>query len=162
MGQIGVGEDLQENEEFWAKLEECRLFEIRYPRGGQYNDGFELNGHLFRQTPAELLTLLNDLGIEYTLHDEMPVLEKNKFGIPMNSCHPINTESGFKWLELNGWQRVLGHEAHVSVWPSGLEIKINLNSLSWFCVALEDVERAIELEANMQKLGIVSFDARTT
>ncbi|UII25057.1 hypothetical protein LVD15_17300 [Fulvivirga maritima] len=144
-----------DSEVFASTLEKCRLFKLKYPKGGQYNDGFELNGTLHRNSAHELLGLLDDLGVDYMLHDTEPELEKDQYGFAINWCRPIVVDNKKKWLELNNRSECFGFKTYLQVNPDQYTITFNFNSTSWYDVVLEDVERALSFENELDRRGLV-------
>ncbi|UZR96507.1 hypothetical protein [Chondrinema litorale] len=146
---------LYNSEAFQSKIKQCKIFKLKYPKGGHYNDGFELNGEVNRTTTNELLKLLDDLGVKYLLHEAEPILEKDKYGLTINWCRPIELNNLKMWLELNNWCECYGFKTFIHVNPTNFSVTFNFNSKSWYNVTLEDVERAYLFEKELERHGLI-------
>ncbi|MBT32434.1 MAG: hypothetical protein CMO01_22450 [Thalassobius sp.] len=147
--------ELYSSEAFKSKLSKCKIFKLKYPKGGHYNDGFELNGEIKRASANELLSLLDDLGVKYVIHDTEPILEKDKHGLRINWCRPIELNNQKMWLELNNWCNCFGFKTFIHINPTNYSITFNFNSESWYNVKLEDVERALLFEKELEKRNLL-------
>ena len=140
--------DIPKNEELRDELKKCTLFRLKYPKGGHYNDGFELLGKLVFTDSKALLEGLDSIGAEYFLHKEKPE----------RWCPPPFDAEGFQyWIEYKNECECFGYKTHICVGTgtSDFSIEFNFNSTSWYDVVLEDVKRAISFENVLISRGLL-------
>ncbi|WP_221801517.1 hypothetical protein [Oceanobacter mangrovi] len=129
--------DLYQTEEFRSELRGCQIFRLKYPRGGHYNDGFELLGELKFASGEELLKALDVLGVNYRVHSEKPQVW----------CPPpLAIGSKKYWVEYDSFVTCFGFKTYVKVGTCEPLLEFNFNSVSWYEVTLEDVKRAASFE----------------
>ena len=146
MNMIGLGESLKPNEDFRTKVGALRLFVLSSPRGGQYNDGYQLNLYLVFESDQEQLRLLDFIGVDYQISDQKPEPpEEEQFRY--NSPIPINVGNGEQWLHLKHAAHIFDHKAYLDAWPQRL--RINRNHSSWYSITLDDVESLLNIETKL-------------
>lgn len=137
------------SEEFRAELKKCTLFQLKYPRGGHYNDGYELLGKLRFDDSKALLEGLNSIGAEYLLHKEKP----ESWTPP-----PFHLEGHQYWIEYNSFFECFGYKTHICIGTnsSDFSIEFNLRTTSWYDVLIEDVKRVVAFEKVLISRGLLS------
>ncbi|TAA41709.1 hypothetical protein [Corallincola spongiicola] len=129
--------DFYQSEEFRNELRVCRLFRLKYPRGGHYNDGFELLGEIKFANGEELLKALDVIGVRYKIHSEKPQVW----------CPPpLAVGSETCWIEYENIVTCFGYKTYVKIGTCEPSLEFNFNSVSWYEVTLEDVKRAASFE----------------
>jgi len=140
--------ELYQSQEFREALKECKIFRLKYPRGGHYNDGFELLGKLVFTDGKLLLEGLGAIGANYLLHKEKPECW----------CPPPFDVEGIKyWIEYKNECECFGYKTYIRIGTetSDFSIEFNFNSTSWYDVIIEDVQRAISFERILISNGIL-------
>jgi len=130
------------------ELKKCSLFKLKYPRGGHYNDGFELLGKLVFEDGRALLNGLDAIGAEYVLHKEKP----ERWTPP-----PFDVDEIKYWLEYKNNFECFGYKTHISIGTgtTDFSIEFNFNSTSWYDVIIDDVKRAISFEKVLVAQGLL-------
>ena len=108
---------------------------MKSPRGGQYNDGFEILGELKFSDARKLLSSLDIIGVNYIVHEKQPEVW----------CPPPFCLGGKQlWIEYENSCECFGYRAHITIGTCSPDFSIvfNFNSASWFDVSIEDVKRA--------------------
>lgn len=141
--------DDYDSKEFRAELKKCTLFQLKYPRGGHYNDGYELLGKLVYADSKALLEGLNSIGAEYFLHKEKP----DSWTPP-----PFYLEGHKYWIEYNNFFECFGYKTYICIGTgsSDFSIEFNLRNTSWYDVLIEDVKRAVAFEKTLISCGVLS------
>lgn len=138
---IGFGSGLEENHELITKMKKLRWFKISYPKGGHYNDGYELYLTLNYDSAESLISDLGVFGIEYLILESADRGDNQDY------------RTGLCEYRLNGktvvvsyskFQKVLNYSAYISIGSDYLSI--NLNQSSWYYVTLDDINAATEVE----------------
>ena len=142
--------DAFKNEELSDELNKCTFFRLKYPRGGQYNDGFELLGKMVFANGKALLEGLDAIGLEYFLHKEKP------------ECWcppPFDVEGLQYWIEYKNECECFGYKTYICVvtGTSDFSIEFNFNSTSWYDVVMDDVKRAISFEKVLISRGLLQM-----
>ncbi|SFM21964.1 hypothetical protein [Marinobacter zhejiangensis] len=143
---MSSGYDLYQSQAFRDELEKCQVFYLKHPRGGHYNDGFELLGVIETGSAEELLALLGILGVPHTLHKQKP------------ECWcppPLEIGGETLWLEYENRFECFGFPAYVTVGTSNNTVEFNFNSISCYDVTLDDVKRAVAFEEALRSQGIL-------
>ncbi|ODC03842.1 hypothetical protein BFW38_10095 [Terasakiispira papahanaumokuakeensis] len=139
--------DLYESAPFRDAISQCRVFRLKHPRGGQYNDGYELLGTIQCDDSKTLLSYLSALGIKIKWHQESP-----DFWCPP----PLIIEGKPFWIEYDHYFVIRGLTAYVTIDTTDHNLTFNLNSTSWFDVTLDDVKNAIKFEQLLEELNIIN------
>ncbi len=141
--------DIHNSDEFRSKLKKCTLFRLKRPRGGLYNDGFEILGTLVFRNGKELLKALDILEIDYALHDEK---------LPKWMPPPLEVEGRTYWIEYENYcASCLGHRTSILIrtGPEDYSIEFNFNSKSHYYVAMVDIDRALVFEKVLESKGLL-------
>lgn len=131
------GYDLYQSEEFEREMGKLRISRLKYPRGGHYNDGYELLATLKCGSIKELLSLLDRLGIIYSMHSEKP---------PFWCPPPVMIDGNEQWIEYKNQFEYFGFNTYITVGTTEFYIEFNLNTGSWYDVTMDDVKNAINFE----------------
>lgn len=140
------GTDLYQSRAFRNELEKCQVFYLKGPRGGHYNDGFELLGVIETDSAEALLALLDTLGVPYTAHKQKP------------DCWcppPLELAGETLWIEYEHRFDCFGFSAYITVRTSDNSVEFNFNSTSCYDVTLDDVKRAVGFEKELRSRGIL-------
>jgi len=146
---MASGYDVYSSAEFQEAIEKCQIFWLKGPRGGHYNDGFELLGRIKCGNPETLFSYLDALGVKVTLHKEEP------------DCWcppPVFMGGSNYWIEYENRFEIRGINAVILIATTTLELEFNLNSTSWYDVTVDDVKRAIKFEKILAEKNIVDVD----
>ncbi len=135
------------SQEFKTELKKCNIFKIKSPKGGHYNDRFELNAIIAAENEAQLLNYLERLGVCHTVHNEEP-----KQWCPP----PIVLNGTKKWIEYNAQCECFGYKTCVHIGTTNLTIEFNFNSDNLYEVSINDLKRAVEFEKTLKLNGFVS------
>lgn len=138
--------DVYNSQQFRDELEKCQVFYLKYPRGGHYNDGYELLGLIETDSAEALLGLLDTLGIPHTIHKQKP----DPWCPP-----PLSLGGESLWIEYKNRFDCFGFSTHATVRTSDNSVEFNFNSTSWYDVTLEDVKRAIRFEKELLTQGVL-------
>lgn len=150
--------------EFSTLLDRCQFFFLKRPRGGQYNDGYELNGILKAESQSQFLGYLEKLDLSYTRQTEAskPVNEADfdtlvdyiaattdyaQLNLPEATTQP--------WLVYKKRNHCLSLPFHLTLSATPFEIHLNANGSSWYEVTTEDLNRALQFEEKMNALGLL-------
>lgn len=148
---------------FATRLKQCRLFRLKHPRGGQHNDGYELNAILKAENQQEFLHYLKQLELVFYRQEEAPKhLEESDFDSLSSYLKAVNntghiqlSESHSKqWLFYEKHNQCLGIPVHLSLTIKPFEIHLNRNGLSWYEVTLDDIQCALQLESKIRAKGL--------
>ncbi len=129
--------EIYQSEEFKSELRKCQIFRLKYPRGGQYNDGYKLLGKITLSDGKELLKALDTIGVTYFLYSQEPA----------EWCPPafiVDTENC--WMKYENQSKCFGFRTYITIGISDFSIEFNFNSTSWYDVTLDDVKQAICFE----------------
>lgn len=141
------GKDLYNSQLFRDELNKCKIFTLKYPRGGQYNDGHELLGSISTKNGSELLLLLDTLGVPYKAHTREP----DGWCPP-----PVVVGDELVWLEYDKNFVCFGYKTYITVGTSDHSVEFNFNSTSWYDVILDDVKRAVCFERELESKGCIT------
>jgi len=120
---------------------------LKYPRGGQYNDGYELLGTISTKSGSDLLSLLDILGVPYEVHKQEPDIW----------CPPpILVGDELVWVEYEKNFECFGYKTYITVGTTDFSVVFNFNSTSWYDVVLDDVIRAKCFEQKLKSNGVLS------
>jgi len=132
---------------FIDELKKCQIFYLKRPRGGQYNDGYELLGSIKVNSKKEFFVLLETLGVNYTTHTQKPDIW----------CPPPIEEEGHKlWMEYQKSFKCFGFDTHITIGTTDYSILFNFNSTSWYDVTLSDIKNAIDFEKELLSKGLIT------
>ncbi|CAH0534004.1 hypothetical protein VST7929_01886 [Vibrio stylophorae] len=138
--------DLYQSDAFRLAISECQLFRLKYPQGGQCNDGFALLGELTFVDGAALLKALDTLQVTYHIHREKP---------PIWSPPPLTVDAEQIWITYARSCVCLGYQTQIKINTSIPSLEFNFNAKSWYEVTLDDVKRAVSFEKMLRSLGLL-------
>ena len=131
---------------FIDEMSKCKAFYIKSPKGGHYNDGYELLCFFQRTNKQDYFNLLNKLEIIYTLHTQKP----DEWTPP-----PIEEHDGTLWMTYESQQNCFGFHTNVQLGPSEYSILFNFNQKSHYDVFLDDVINALAFEQVLLTKGLL-------
>ncbi len=149
---------------FRSLLAQCCFFKLQPPKGGQYNDGFELNGILKAQSQSQFLDYLDKLDISFTQQTEAPKpLDEADFDTLADYIAATTDYAQLKlpetttqpWLVYKKHNHCLGLPFYVSLTTDPFEIHLNTNGTSWYEVSIADLKQALLLEEKMTEKGLL-------
>lgn len=126
-----------QNNEFEKELQKCKLFRLKAPRGGHYNDRFELLGEIKLSNGVELLKTLDMLGVAYTLHNHEP----QQWSPP-----PLIVGNDKHWIVYQQPNSCFGFETGLTIGTTDCTIEFSFNSTNSFEVKIDDIKRAVSFE----------------
>jgi len=132
--------------EFINTMRKCKIFYIKDPRGGHYNDGYELLCVLKRTNKKDYLSLLDELGVKYTLYTQKP----EQWTPP-----PFEEEGQKLWITYESQHNCFGFNTNVQLGPAEYNILFNFNQKSHYDVFLDDVKNALAFEQELLTRGLI-------
>ena len=135
-----------DNPEFINTMRKCKVFYIKDPKGGHYNDGYELLCSLQSANKQDYFHLLDKLEITYTLHTQKP----DEWTPP-----PIEEQGKTLWITYQSQQNCFGFHTNVQLGASEYYILFNFNQKSHYDVFLDDVKNAFAFEQELLTRGLI-------
>ncbi|NGP88261.1 hypothetical protein [Fodinibius halophilus] len=148
--KIGYGAGLEYSSELREKLDQCRYFYLKSPRGGHFNDGYELIADIVYENSSQLLTMLDILEADYSLSATKPsIAENDKYCY----CRPveISLDKETQWLLVRHFPTNKDPSIYINYVTDEL-IRLIGNQSSWYKVTLYDIEVALQYDTKLEAL----------
>jgi hypothetical protein len=137
----------------WAQR--LRLFRFCRAVGGHANDGDELLLVYAYQSPSELLSFFEGLGLQLTQHSVAPPQASPGVSYSLDQAQKFpNLIPGTRWLQQPGHCKLAHQDAHA--WCTGRQIQLSI--AHGFDVTEADVERAERLERALRDVTLLRID----
>jgi len=148
MEESKIGYQSNGDKKIWSELEKLKLFKLKYPRGGQYNDGYTLVASLNLSTDKQLTSLLNVFETSYGLSRSKTDEYSEDEECQQSSVVKLDEKIGGFWLNYKNWVSFCNHNFYIHFFGSEIEITAS----GWYEVLLSDVQSAHTLELKLLEI----------